>query len=78
MHSLLVYDRATRFRACYPLHDKTAESAVVAFKHFLHGSTCKLLHTDASPELASAARLLSIPHATSPPGRPQANGVIER
>ena len=38
--ALLVYDRATRHRACYPLQDKTADSAVLAMRHFLHGSEC--------------------------------------
>ena len=75
--ALLVYDRATRYRACYPLQDKTAESAAIAMRDFLHGSECKLLHMDSSPELAATARTLGISHATSPPGRPQSNGVVE-
>ena len=40
--ALLVYARATRYRACYPLQDKTAESATIAMRHFLHGLECRL------------------------------------
>ena len=76
--ALIVYDRATRFRACYPLPSKSAEHAAQALKKFLHESPCRLLHTDSSPELASSARTLGAPHAVSPPGRPRANGVVER
>ena len=76
--ALIVYDRATRFRACYPLPSKSAECTVQALKHFLHEAPSRLLHTDSSPELASAARTLGVPHSVCPSGRPQANGVVER
>ena len=62
-NALIIYDRATRFRACYPLPSKSAECAAQALRHFLHEVPCRLLHSDSSPELASAARSLGIPHS---------------
>ena len=59
--ALLVYDRATRFRACYPLPDKTAESAVVAFKHILHGFFTQTLPRSWPPRRVPSASLMLRP-----------------
>ena len=53
-------------------------SAVNAYKQWAGNDPVRYLYTDCSQELNLIARMYSIPHDTSEPGDPQANGLAER
>ena len=59
--AFVIYDIGTKFIACYPLKDKTAESAEIAIRHFLGPQAVALLYSDGSGEIDAAARSLGVP-----------------
>lgn len=76
--AFVIYDIGTKFIACYPLRDKTAEQAEIAMAHFLGPQAIGLLYSDGSGEIDAAARNLSVPHDDSPPRVHERNAIIER
>ena len=56
-----IFDVCTKFLACYPLPNKTAEQAELAWRHFIGTQKVKLLHSDGSCEIEAAAISLGIP-----------------
>ena len=49
--ALSILDVATKFMACYPLPNKSAEATVVALRHVVGPQRVKLLYTDGSEEI---------------------------
>jgi hypothetical protein len=81
--ALVIFDRGTGWIGCYPVPDKTADSAFGALSHFAGPmdqaqASATHFYSDNAPELGSAAEQLGWLHSTSTPGRPATNGVAER
>ena len=77
--ALVIKDRATGWIGCYPLPNKSAESARNSFVDFLGpNGKAKLVHTGNSGELIKAIADLGYAHQRALPHTPQMNGVAER
>ena len=75
---MMMFDVHTGFMLCRPLKTKDGLSSLTAFKQWTGQDRVKYLYSDGAPELEIIARSQLIPHDTSEPGDPQANGLAER
>ena len=78
--ALVVLDRATGYKDCFPLMSKDAIDAHGAMLEFLGEDLAKTkrIHTDMAGELIKAIRMLGTPHSKSTPYRHQSNAHCER
>ena len=82
--ALLILDMHSRFMACVPVPDKSANAAFHALKYFLGDCVATKIYSDNSWELAAAAAWVNEQnghhsfHQTSTPHRPQSNAFVER
>ncbi len=76
--AVVVMDRFTGWRDCYPKASKSADDAYAALLDFQGPKdTVKYFYSDSSPELQKAATDLGWCHGTATPGRKESNGVAE-
>ena len=76
---VIVYDRATRWKECYPVPTKSGNDAYRSLNHFA-GTHAKIgaIYSDNSTELKYAIRHLGWNHDKNTPGSSKTNGVAER
>ena len=79
-NALLFYDVGTGWMQLYPTTARTTGEVVRCLEHATgHNEEIKYVYSDGATEFVSACRKLKIhKHDLSPPGDPQANGIIER
>jgi hypothetical protein len=77
--AVVVYDRATRWKECYPVPTKSGDDAYISLNHFVGpDATVKSIWTDGSKELKYAVKRLGWNPSKSTPGISQTNSVAER
>ena len=78
--ALVIVDRATNYKDCFPLMSKHAEDAHGAMLEFFgeHLADVKRIHTDMAPDLINAVKQLHVAHSKSTPYRHQGNSFCER
>ena len=75
---MVLKDRFSGWRDCYPKASKSADDAYAALLDFQGPKeSVKYFYSDSSPELAKAATDLGWCHGTATPGRKESNGVAE-
>ena len=76
---LVIKDVYTQYRCVYPSENKTADSIVRAFKHFLKTSDIVgIVYTDNAPEMLDAIEELGFKHQTSVEYQHSTKAVVER
>ena len=76
---LVIKDVYTQYRCVYPSENKTADSIVKAFKHFLTTSDLVgIVYTDNAPEMLDAIEELGFKHQTSVEYQHSTKAVVER
>ena len=76
---LVIKDIYTQYRCVYPSENKTADSIVKAFKHFLKTSDIVgIVYTDNAPEMLDAIEELGFKHQTSVEYQHSTKAVVER
>ena len=76
---LAIKDVYTQYRCVYPSENKTADSIVKAFKHFLKTSDLVgIVYTDNAPEMLDAIKELGFKHQTSVEYQHSTRAVVER
>ena len=76
--AVVLKDRFSGWRDCYPKASKSADDAYAALLDFQGPKdSVKYFYSDSSPELAKAATDLGWCHGTATPGRKESNGVAE-
>ncbi len=77
--AVIVYDRATRWKECYPVPTKSGDDAYISLNHFVGPeATVKCIWSDNSKEIEYAVKRLGWNPAKSTPGISQTNSVAER
>ena len=77
--ALIIQDRKTHWLQAYASKSKSSHDTLMGFQKFLGPQVkAKHVYTDGSPEFSRALDELEMSHDTSPPYRPQTNGVAER
>ena len=78
-YAVVMADSYTKWIEGFPKGTKSSEDTIAACQTFVGADdVVKLFYTDGAQELEAAALRLGWRHDTSPPYRPQANGVAER
>ena len=74
---LVLFDVGTQYLDCFPVVDKSAESAAEAMQEFQGKDIVTLFYSDCAPELTKAAKALGWPRDEATPGQPATNGIAE-
>ena len=77
-YAIVLIDLFSRFICSRPLKAKAGLSTVNSYVQWRGQYPVQYLYTDDSQELKMIAAHDHIPHDTSEPGDPQANGIAER
>merc|ERR1711994_501165 len=77
-YALVMVDVWSRFLLCRPLKRRDAVETLNCSRSWAGNEVVRYLYTDGVPELDWIARVQGIPHDSSEPGDPQANGMAER
>ena len=76
--ALVILDRGSDYKDCFPLLTKDADDAYGAFVEFLGKRRAGYAWTDSAKELIKALKDVRIPHGKATPGRHTANAICER
>ena len=76
--ALVILDRASRYKDCFPLQSRNAADAAGALGEFMGDVKPKRMYTDNEPSLIRACKDLRYPHDKSTPHRHQSNAHCER
>jgi hypothetical protein len=77
--AVIVYDRATRWKDCYPVTTKSGDDVYASLNHFAGpDAVIKQIWSDGSHELKYGIKHLGWNHPKSTPGISQTNSVAER
>ena len=74
---IVLSDLATNAIGCYPVKDRSSESAYNAFKSFAGACRVDRLHTDGAPEFERSAKALGWNVTNSLPDDPTGNAIAE-
>ena len=71
--ALVVVDRATDYKDCYPLLSRHSDDAEGALRDYFGENLPRRMCTDNAPELIKACREIKVVHGRSTPHRHQSN-----
>jgi hypothetical protein len=75
---MVLYDVGTGYLDCFPTNTKSTAEAIQALQNFLGPrQPVGLFHSDAARELFAAAKAIGLCKSSSPPARPEGNGLAE-
>ncbi|MFM7979396.1 MAG: hypothetical protein ACKPKO_08785, partial [Candidatus Fonsibacter sp.] len=75
---MVIKDAYSGLKSSYPMPDKSAESTIIAIKHFQREREFARFYSDRSSEIEKDVKELRIPSNKSQPSVPQNNAVAER